>query len=113
MDNKENGAATQHMLVTFKTDAWSNITVFKDVAFQLLKMMGHSRRVPGVIMASDVPEALKRLRAAVDNVPEPEEVQGDDDDNEQDVSLKNRAFPVIELLSSAQDGKHNVMWDWR
>lgn len=35
------------MLVTFRTKAWSNITLFGDVAITLLKMAGHSGTVPG------------------------------------------------------------------
>ena len=49
------------MRVTFTTDAYAGITMFGDVALALLKMMGHSKTVPGAILAADVPMALNRL----------------------------------------------------
>lgn len=54
------------MLVTFTTDAYADVTMFGDVAQTMLKMMGHSGTVPSAILAQDVPEALRRLTAAVD-----------------------------------------------
>ena len=53
------------MLVTFRTSAYANITMFGDVAVRLLKMMGHSGTVPSAIRADDVPAALERLKAAL------------------------------------------------
>src|SRR5690606_27882768 len=53
------------MLVTFKTKAYANITMFGDVAVKLLRMMGHSGTVPSAILADDVPAALERLKAAI------------------------------------------------
>jgi len=47
------------MLVTFRTSAYANITMFGDIAVTLLKMMGHSGTVPSAIRADDVPAALE------------------------------------------------------
>lgn len=105
------------MLVTFKTKAYANITMFGDVAVQLLRMMGHSGAVPGVVLAEDVPAALEKLKAAIAEekrraAEEPEvEDDNDDDDDEPKVSLANRALPLIELLEAAAKRQVNVMWD--
>lgn len=104
------------MLVTFRTDAYANITMFGDVAVALLKMMGHSGTVPSAILARDVPEALERLKAAVakDKAAGGAAAPGaqqDDDSEEPRVSLANRAFPLIELLEAAAKQKSDVMWD--
>ena len=106
------------MLVTFKTKAYANITMFGDIAVQLIRMMGHSGAVPGVILADDVPEALERLKAAIDEekrraaAEPPDENGGDDDeDDEPPVSLANRALPLIELLEAAAKRHVNVMWE--
>lgn len=98
------------MLVTFTTDAHADITMFGDVALAMLKRMGHSATVPGAILAEDVPEALRRLRAAVEteNALPPVEV---DDENEAAVSLSNRALPLIDLLAAAAKAGSNVMWE--
>ena len=103
------------MLVTFRTDAFANITMFGDVAVTLLKMMGHSGTVPSAILAKDVPEALERLKTAVARDKAiggaPAEGAQDDDSEEPRVSLANRAFPLIELLEAAAKRRSDVMWD--
>ncbi|QYJ86958.1 DUF1840 domain-containing protein [Shewanella mesophila] len=102
------------MLVTFKSDQYANITLFGDVAKSLLKIMGHSGSVPGSFRAEDVPAALQKLSQAISLAPQtPTEPLGDDndDDNEQYVSLRHRALPLIELLESAKKNQSNVMWE--
>ena len=103
------------MLVTFRTDAYANITMFGDVAVRLLKLMGHSGTVPSAILARDVPQALERLKAAV--AKEKSETAAastssteEEDSDEPAVSLANRAFPLIELLEAAAIRKCDVMW---
>jgi hypothetical protein len=103
------------MLVTFRTNAYANITMFADVAVSLLRMMGHSGTVPSAIRAEDVPQALERLKAAIarDKAAGGTRAGGvqDDDSEEPRVSLANRAFPLIELLEAAAKRKSDVMWD--
>jgi len=99
------------MLITFRTDAYADITMFGDVALSLLKLMGHSATVPGAILAADVPAALQRLRAGVASaVPESGAAAGDDNE-EPPVSLSHRALPLIRLLEAAAAAKSDVMWD--
>ncbi len=98
------------MLVTFKTDAYADITMFGDVGLTLLKMMGHSATVPGAILADDVSTALNKLSAAIDA----EEVSAPVEDIEEDepvVSMANRAMPLIDLLTAAAKAERNVMWE--
>lgn len=100
------------MLVTFSCQAHSDITIFGDVAVQLLKLMGHSGTVPGALLAKEVPAALARLETAVrtgTHLPAAED-KADGQDDEQTVSFRHRALPVIELLKSAAKQECNVMW---
>mgnify|MGYP003624430058 CR=1 FL=1 len=102
------------MLVTFKTDNYPSITLFGDIALTLLKTLGHSHSVPGAILAADVPEALRRLTAAIETDPFTEPAAGnnqDEDAGEVPVSLRNRALPLIELLTAAASSNSNVMWE--
>jgi hypothetical protein len=102
------------MLVTFKTSAHADIIMFGDIAKQLLKMMGHSGTVPSAMIADEVPAALDRLRHAVDGG-RVDEAQKSRDNAEQaddqSVSLRYRALPLIELLSAAARKHCDVMWD--
>lgn len=98
------------MLVTFTTDAYSSITMFGDVGLSMLDMMGHSATVPGAILAADVPEALSKLTAAVEaNKKQP--LVMDKDTEEAEVSITNRALPLIDLLTAAVMEKSDVMWE--
>lgn len=105
------------MLVTFRTPAYANITMFGDVAVTLLRLMGHSGTVPGALLAEDVPAALERLKGAVSaspNVPldpAPGRPETDEEEERVHVSLAHRALPLIDLLSAAAKQKKNVMWE--
>lgn len=92
------------MLVTFKTKAYSDITMFGDVAISLLHLMGHSGTIPGAINAEDVPYALERLQAAVSK-------ERKTPADEEAVSLATRALPLIELLAAAKKRNCFVSWD--
>lgn len=106
------------MLVTFRTSAYANITMFGDVAKQLLELLGHSGTIPSAIKAEDVPAALARIEAAVErrraeevaDVPEGDRSR-DDYDAPRKVTLSQRAVPLLELLRAAAANKADVMWD--
>jgi len=98
------------MLITFRTDAYADITMFGDVALGLLKLMGHSATVPGAILAADVPAALQRLQAGVTAAPQ-SGAAADDNADEPSVSLSHRALPLIKLLEAAVAAKSDVMWN--
>ena len=103
------------MLVTFTSKAYPDITMFGEAALHLIKMMGHSGVVPSAIPAEDVPAALDRLKNAIQlesraSPPEKSSDVQDKESQEQSVSLKNRALPLIELLSAAAKENCDVMW---
>lgn len=104
------------MLVTFKTDAHADIIMFGDVALTLLQLMGQSGRIPGALLAVDIPQALERLKSAVASHPDmaldpaPRGNQAGDDIGHH-VSLANRALPLIDLLTQAAARGKNVMWE--
>lgn len=106
------------MLVTFKTTAYADITMFGDAATTLLKLMGQSGNIPGAIMGNDVAEALANLNKELANQPELDKdadagSTGEDDEDEKSnrVALATRAVPLIELLEAAAASNANVMWD--
>jgi hypothetical protein len=97
------------MLVTFTTKAYADITMFGDVALNMLKMMGHSATVPGAILAEDVPAALGRLSAAI-NADKGSPTLAHKDADDSAVSMAHRALPLINLLAAAAKDGCNVMW---
>jgi hypothetical protein len=101
------------MLVKFDSDV-GTLTMFGDAAVQLLKSMGHSGAVPSAILPEDIPAAIERLKAAAavqpDAAAEASERSAGDPDGELPVSLRQRAFPLIELLERAAKRKCEVIW---
>lgn len=80
-----------------------------DVAVTLLRHMGHSGTVPGALLGADVPGALARLEAAVAHLPPAEPV--DDREAEPGVSLRQRAFPLLEMLRRAAGKGCDITWE--
>ena len=99
------------MLVKFDSEAGS-FSMDGEIALQLLKAMGHSGTVPSAILAKDIPAAVARLRSAVAATPAPKPSQESADENQSEVlvSLRQRAFPLIDLLTRAAQKGAEVMW---
>ena len=101
------------MAIIFSSNATGNIIMFSDVAEQMLKMMGHSGTIPSAIAAKDVAAALARLKAAVelsDNQKTVEIGVGANIEDESKVSIVNRAFPLIKMLTRAAEEGCDVIW---
>lgn len=102
------------MLITFKTRAYADVTMFGEVALKLIKLMGRRDTVPSAIEPEDIPEALKMLRAGIaadDAAAKEAEAEDSDDESEELVSVHNRALPLIELLQAAHEKNVPVMWE--
>ncbi len=94
------------MPVTFRTPAHGSLIYTDAIARSLLKLMGRTGNVPGAIEASQVADALERLRDALAAC----EAETSGCDSEQ-VALATRAHPLIELLESARDEDDYVAWE--
>ena len=99
------------MLVKFTSDA-GDMTMFGDVAVTLLKMMGQSGVLPGALLAKDVPAALERLKRAAAVAPEaPAPDPGPHAETAPRVSLRQRAYPLVELLGRCVEKNCDVIWE--
>jgi hypothetical protein len=108
------------MLVTFRTKAHADITMFGHVGVELLKLAGMTGNVPTAILAADVPGVLAKLERALgehraafgDSAPSVAETSDgahDDAAAEPAVPLRNRALPLLELLRAAAAAKTDVV----
>jgi hypothetical protein len=109
------------MLVTFSTKAHADITMFGNVAIELLKLAGLSGNVPSAILAADIPETISRLENALahlrslSDTPDvrdkarAESAAEEDPDAEPVVPLERRALPLIALLRDAAKAGTDVM----
>jgi len=120
---------TDLVLVTFKTNAHGDITMFDTAAIPLLKLAGLSGKVPGALVAEDVGPVLQTLRSALAEQSETDTQQparpdasgagaigtgghtDADDDELESVALSTRAVPLLGLLEAARDASENVLWE--
>jgi len=111
------------MLVRFHSKAAAGVTMFGYVAVDLLRQMGMSGIVPGAVPASGVPEALRKLGQALAS-PEGDRVPGqtppgsgkhgkeeEDERETSKVSLRTRAYPLVQLLEAAVEQECDVVWE--
>ena len=103
------------MLVTFKTKAHADITMFGDVAVELLKLAGLSGNVPTAILAADAADTLARLESALAHLKTADagSTADRDPDEERQVPLDRRALPLRALLRSAAEAGTDVMIEAR
>ncbi|MFZ4529176.1 MAG: DUF1840 domain-containing protein [Undibacterium curvum] len=112
------------MLITFKSKAASEITMYKEHAKRILEIL-HKDVERGVITPAELPHAIEKIEAAVaDSKAHPisDEVSrdvnahhnanGDDNDHEkpEPVTFATRVYPVLEMLHAANKMQREVMW---
>jgi hypothetical protein len=104
------------MLVKFHSQAGASVTMFGDIAIALLRLMGMSGVVPGAALAAEVPEALRRLRQGLESVateplipPGPQGEEGEQ--NSPRLSLRTRAYPLVQLIEAAAAKECDVIWE--
>lgn len=108
------------MLVTFSSKAGADILMLAPHAKPLLMLLGkidHKDLLTrGVVMPEHLLPAIDRLEQAIAAEPK----QNTDDDQETDhpkdtrnlpVGLRQRAFPLLDLLRRAQELNVPVMWE--
>lgn len=107
-------------LVVFRSKAAGEIFMFAETARRIFEIIGKAEAPRGVITAEQVPEALARLQAAVDEEKaqlkaaaeqaEDADRRGDDVAAARAITLGQRAFPLLEMLRAAQKKKVDVTW---
>ena len=104
-------------LTIFRSKVAADITMFAENARRIFEILGRPESARGVITADQVPDALQRLTAAVDQ----EKAQHASADPSNDkaetkgakargVTFSQRAFPLIEMLRAAQKKNADVTW---
>lgn len=97
------------MLVKFTSRSYADITMFGDVAKDMLNAMGLSGVIPGAMNPQDIPPALAKLQAAVARSKSEPAVEQDDETFQP--GFAQRAMPLVELLQSAIDADSDVIWE--
>ena len=108
-------------LVVFRSKAAGEIFMFAETARRLLEILGRGEAPRGVITADQVPDALRRLEAAVEQERADSKAAaaaGDQNDRRgtdgpaapAPITLGQRAFPLIEMLRAAAKRNVDITW---
>ncbi len=109
-------------MYTFKSKATADVLMFKATGDELLRLMGHAPNAQGIVQASELTAALAALEQAIasdesrqqtpntqaDTKPEPADETGEVP--EPTVSLRQRAWPLIEMMKRALAEGAPIVW---
>ena len=109
-------------LVVFRSKAAGEIFMFAETARRIFAIIGKADTARGVISAEQLPEAIARLTAAVEEekaqlrqareAAELAERRGEpaEETAAQAITLAQRAHPLLEMLRAAQKKRADVTW---
>ena len=99
------------MIYKFKSQAAADLLMTGPVGDRVLALIGKEPAAKGVIDVDQIPAAIHALEAAADA--ESPRAANDDDDKSgksDHVSLRQRIWPMVEMLKLAQAEKQPVVW---
>lgn len=107
-------------IVTFKSAACADVIYFGDVAQRLLALMGKDAEPKGIVTVEQLPEAIARLKAAIEEDRERHLRLVQDEERGTEtaegggtrprVSLTQRALPLLALLEESLAEGKPVVW---
>lgn len=111
------------MIVTFQSAASGDVIMFGDVAQRMMKLMGKDVTDKGIVTVEQLPDAIARLKAAIEEDKRQRAGKRDEDlpQTEPDrsggaqssrpfVTLTQRAVPLLELLEWSLKKNKPVVW---
>jgi hypothetical protein len=111
------------MIVIFQSPASGDVIMFGDVAKRMMKLMGKVPTDKGIVTVEQLPEAIARIKAAIEEDKQqragksPEDLPQTEPDggggagsSRPYVSLTQRAVPLLELLEWSLKKKKPVVW---
>ena len=109
------------MLITFKSAAGADVIMFGDIAKKLVAILGKDPQDgKGIVTVEQIPDAIARLRAAIDEDKARQAGHAQDEDEDEPdperrgmaapVSLAQRAWPLLDLLQLSQKEGVPVVW---
>jgi hypothetical protein len=95
------------VIYKFKSKAAGDLIMLGPNGDQLLQLLGREPAAKGIIEVADMDAAMNALQRAVQD----EEAQrAADDAPAHGVSLRQRIWPMVEMLKRAQAAGHPVVW---
>ena len=95
------------MIYKFKSPATGDLIMLKPQGDEMLRLLGREPAAQGIIEAQAMPAALAALQAAIAAAPKPGEST---DEDSPAVGLRQRLWPMVEMLRRAQAAGASVVW---
>lgn len=105
------------MLYRFKSKAGADIVMLAESGDAVLRLMGRSPAPQGILQAGDLPALIQALEAGVaadeaqfQQAVDAAQAAGEPAPRRQGVSLRQRAWPLRELMARSQKEGADVVW---
>ncbi len=106
------------MLIPFTSKAAADFFMLQTHAAPLFELMGKPLTAQGVIAASDTAACLSKLQIGLENIAadnpaiasEPSSEPNHDGAATPSVGLKQRAWPLLDMLARASNKQVDVLW---
>ncbi len=97
------------MIYKFRSKATGDLIMLGPNGDQLLRAAGREPAPKGIFEPADMPALIEALQAAIaaDEAPSPE---GSDEDKPAPVGLRQRFWPMVEMLRRALAADEPVVW---
>ena len=102
------------MIYRFRSPATGDVVMLGAAGDELLRLLGREPSAKGIVEPADMPAAIERLQAAVQAAQAPAEAEPTDEADAsaraEGVSLRQRVWPMIEMLRRAHAAGEPVVW---
>jgi uncharacterized protein DUF1840 len=105
------------MIYKFKSKAAGDVIMMKPGGDQVLQTIGKTPAPQGILHVADMPAAMKAIEAAVAAEESAGKKEGEADEADAPVgtgrdrvSLRQRAWPLLEMMKRAHAAGHDIVW---
>jgi hypothetical protein len=105
------------MLYKFKSKAAGNVIMTAPVGDRLMRLMGREPAIKGIFLPEQMPQLVALLIAAMEDddarrqaLLAEAEAEGRPLPLMEGISLRQRAWPLIEMMRRAQAEEHEIVW---
>jgi hypothetical protein len=93
------------MIYKFKSKAAGDVSMLQPHGDQLMRLIGREPAAKGIIETADMPAAIRALQEAAAQAQSPT-----DSDGERAVGLKQRVWPMVEMMKRAHAAGEPIVW---
>lgn len=98
------------MIYRFRSPATGDVVMLGPSGDELLRLIGREPAPKGIIEPAAMPAAIAALQAAVEAAETARNEDGEDEAPRRGISLRQRAWPMVEMLRRAHAEDKPVTW---